>query len=79
MKRVLTQEALVSIANERLKLMPQYREGMQVFTATMQGEILVLRGEFFLDGSGTPTPQTVHALPVYDELAKALGSEFSVV
>jgi hypothetical protein len=79
LKKIVTQDALLNIANERLQNMPHFESGMRIFAVETHGTIFVLRSEFFFDVSGKPTEKTIRVLPVYDELAKALGIEFSVI
>lgn len=79
MKKQVTEHELIKIANTRLINMPEYEEGMQIYTATMESYILKMTGEFFLEADGKATSKTVKALPLYDKLAKELGDEYQVV
>ena len=79
MKKQVSEQELITIANSRLQAMHGYEEGMQIYTASMEKHILMMSGEFFLDANGGATSKTVKAMPLYDELAKELGNEYQVV
>ena len=79
MKKQVTEQALIKVANARLINMPEYEVGMQIYTATMVSHILNMTGEFFLESDGKATLKTVKALALYEKLAKELGDEYQVV
>lgn len=78
MKKQVTEQELIKIANFRLSTMPGYEEGMKIHTASMDRHILKISGEFFLDSDGGATERTKKAMPLYDALVNELGNEYQV-
>lgn len=78
MKKVITEQELIAIANSRLVEMSGYEDGMKIHSARMEKNILVIESELFLSADGGATSKTVEVLPLYEALSKELGSQYEV-
>lgn len=79
MKKLITEQELIAIANSRLAEMSGYEDGMRIHSARMEKNILLIEGEFFLSADGGATSKTAEVLPLYEALSKELGSQYELV
>ncbi|MDN5987529.1 MAG: DUF2498 family protein, partial [Hafniaceae bacterium] len=65
----IKREALLAEANQIIKEHEDYMQGMEATEVEQKGDVLVFRGEFFLDEDGIPTRKTTAVFNMFKHLA----------
>ncbi|MFA0569708.1 YciN family protein [Vibrio gallaecicus] len=77
-KNVIAEFDLLLIANQVIQSHADYIEGMRATSVTEKDEVLVFKGEYFLDDNGLPTPNTTAVFNMFKYLAHHLSKEFTL-
>ena len=77
-KQVITEFDLLLIANQVIQSHDDYIEGMRVDSVTEKDDVLVFKGEYFLDSNGLPTENTTAVFNMFKYLAHHLSKEFTL-
>lgn len=70
---------LLLIANQIIQDHDDYIEGMRADYVEEKDDVLVFKGEYFLDENGLPTPKTTAVFNMFKYLAHHLSKEFTLV
>ena len=74
----IKREALLAEANQIIKEHEDYMQGMEATEVEQKGDVLVFRGEFFLDEDGIPTRKTTAVFNMFKHLAHVLSEKYHV-
>lgn len=77
-KKQISEFELLLIANQVIQDHQDYIEGMRATSVTEQDDVLIFKGEYFLDEKGMPTLQTTAAFNMFKYLAHHLSKEFTL-
>ncbi|MCG9630726.1 MULTISPECIES: YciN family protein [Vibrio] len=77
-KQVITEFDLLLIANQVIQSHDDYIEGMRADSVTEKDDVLVFKGEYFLDSNGLPTENTTAVFNMFKYLAHHLSKEFTL-
>lgn len=66
------------IANHVIQEHADYIEGMRADSVEEKDDVLVFKGEYFLDENGLPTPKTTAVFNMFKYLAHHLSKEFTL-
>ncbi|MCS3455254.1 DUF2498 family protein [Aeromonas rivuli] len=77
-KETLSQEALLTLANELIRNHDEFIHGMHADAVTQRGDVLVFKGEYFLSDDGTPTPKTMAVFNMFKYLAHQLSGKYQL-
>jgi hypothetical protein len=77
-KQVITEFDLLLIANQVIQSHANYIEGMRADSVTEKDDVLVFKGEYFLDSNGLPTENTTAVFNMFKYLAHHLSKEFTL-
>lgn len=72
----IKREALLAEANQIIKEHEDYMQGMEATEVEQKGDVLVFRGEFFLDEDGIPTRKTTAVFNMFKHLAQVLSEKY---
>ena len=72
----IKREALLAEANKIIKEHEDYMQGMEATEVEQKGDVLVFRGEFFLDEDGIPTRKTTAVFNMFKHLAHVLSEKY---
>lgn len=72
----IEREPLLEIANALIAEHQDYFAGLQATDVEQNGDILVFRGEYFLDQQGLPTSKSTTVFNVFKFLAQQLSSQY---
>lgn len=72
----IKREALLAEANQIIKEHEDYMQGMEATEVEQKGDVLVFRGEFFLDEDGIPTRKTTAVFNMFKYLAHVLSEKY---
>ncbi|MFO6493308.1 YciN family protein [Hafnia alvei] len=72
----IKREALLAEANQIIKEHEDYMQGMKATEVEQKGDVLVFRGEFFLDEDGIPTRKTTAVFNMFKHLAHVLSEKY---
>lgn len=72
----IKREALLAEANQIIKEHEDYMQGMEATQVEQKGDVLVFRGEFFLDEDGIPTRKTTAVFNMFKHLAHVLSEKY---
>ena len=72
----IKREALLAEANQIIKEHEDYMQGMEATEVEQKGDVLVFRGEFFLDEDGIPTRKTTAVFNMFKHLAHILSEKY---
>ncbi|AIJ09976.1 MULTISPECIES: YciN family protein [Edwardsiella] len=75
----ITREQLLAEANQIIRDHEDYMKGMVATDVEQKGNVLVFRGEFFLDEDGLPTPKSTAAFNMFKHLAHRLSEKYHLV
>ncbi|OEF26914.1 YciN family protein [Vibrio rumoiensis] len=75
-KIAISELELLMIANQIIQDHADYIEGMRATSVTEKDEVLIFKGEFFLDEQGLPTEKTTAVFNMFKYLALHLSKEF---
>lgn len=77
-KAIISEFDLLLIANQLIQENENYIEGMRAESVEEKADILVFRGEYFLDSNGMPTEKTTAVFNMFKYLAHQLSKEFTL-
>ncbi|MCK6261967.1 YciN family protein [Vibrio sp. ZSDE26] len=69
---------LLLIANQIIQEHEDYIDGMRATSVEEKDEVLVFKGDYFLDDNGLPTANTTAVFNMFKYLAHQLSKEFTV-
>lgn len=73
-----TAEELLKIANDLIKSDYEYMDGMRANSVTQNGEVLVFKGEFFLDNDGIPTAKTNAVFNMFKKITTIMSKQYKL-
>ncbi len=76
-KQPINQFELLLIANQLIQDHANYIEGMRATSVIEKDEVLIFKGEYFLEG-GMPSDKTPHAFNMFKYLAHHLSKQFTL-
>ncbi|KWU01891.1 MAG: YciN family protein [Vibrio toranzoniae] len=77
-KKVIAEFDLLLIANQIIQSHDDYIEGMRANSVVEQDDVLIFKGEYFLDSNGMPTEHTTGVFNMFKYLAHHLSKEFTL-
>ena len=77
-KKVIAEFDLLLIANQIIQSHDDYIEGMRANSVVEKDDVLVFKGEYFLDSNGMPTENTTAVFNMFKYLAHRLSKEFTI-
>lgn len=77
-KKVISKFELLLIANHLIQEHSDYITGMRADEVEEKDDILIFKGQCFLDKSGLPTPNTPAAFNILKYLTLHLSNEFTL-
>ena len=77
-KKVIAEFDLLLIANQIIQSHDDYIEGMRANSVVEKDNVLVFKGEYFLDSNGMPTENTTAVFNMFKYLAHHLSKEFTL-
>ena len=77
-KKVIAEFDLLLIANQIIQSHDDYIEGMRANSVVEKDDVLVFKGEYFLDSKGMPTENTTAVFNMFKYLAHHLSKEFTL-
>lgn len=75
----IEREALLLKANEIIRQHEDYLHGMHADGVEQKGNVLVFRGEYFLDDQGLPTAKSTAVFNMFKHLAHQLSDKYRLV
>jgi len=77
-KKVISKFELLLIANQIIQDHESYLEGMRADSVEEKDDVLVFKGNYFLDDNGLPTTNTTAVFNMFKYLALHLSKEFTL-
>ncbi|WP_375750298.1 YciN family protein [Vibrio sp. HN007] len=77
-RKTISEFELLLIANQIILEHEDYIEGMRAETVEEKDDVLVFKGNYFLDDNGLPTPKTTAVFNMFKYLAHHLSKEFTL-
>lgn len=77
-KKVIAEFDLLLIANQIIQSHDDYIEGMRANSVVEKDDVLIFKGEYFLDSNGMPTENTTAVFNMFKYLAHHLSKEFTL-
>lgn len=77
-KKTISETELLMIANHIIQEHDDYIEGMRATSVEEKEDVLVFKGDYFLDDNGLPTQETTAVFNVFKYLAHHLSKEFTL-
>lgn len=77
-KQAIAEFDLLLIANQIIQEHDDYIEGMRADSVSEKDDVLVFKGEYFLDSNGLPTANTTAVFNMFKYLAHHLSKEFTL-
>ncbi|MEZ8864960.1 YciN family protein [Vibrio splendidus] len=77
-KKVIAEFDLLLIANQIIQSHDDYIEGMRANSVVEKDDVLIFKGEYFLDSNGMPTENTTVVFNMFKYLAHHLSKEFTL-
>lgn len=77
-KKVISQFELLLVANHMIQEHDDYIEGMRADSVEEKEDVLVFKGNYFLDQNGLPTTDTTAVFNMFKYLAHRLSKEFTL-
>jgi hypothetical protein len=72
----ISRESLLAEANKVIREHGDYLHGMEATEVEQKGNVLVFRGEFFLDDNGLPTLKTTAVFNMFKHLAHLFSEKY---
>ncbi|KAB8308908.1 MULTISPECIES: YciN family protein [Rahnella] len=72
----ISREALLAEANKVIREHDEYLSGMAATEVEQKGNVLVFRGEFFMDENGLPTRKTTAVFNMFKHLAHLFSEKY---
>lgn len=73
-----TADELLKIANDLIKSDYEYMDGMRADSVTQNGEVLVFKGEFFLDNDDIPTAKTNAVFNMFKKITTIMSKQYKL-
>lgn len=77
-KKSISEFDLLLIANQIIQQHDSYIEGMRAESVEEKDDVLVFKGNYFLDNNGLPTEKTTAVFNMFKYLAHQLSGEFTL-
>ncbi|CAM4299446.1 MULTISPECIES: YciN family protein [Vibrio] len=77
-KKPISEFELLLIANNLIQEHDDYIEGMRATSVVEKDDVLIFKGDYFLDDKGLPTQNTTAVFNMFKYLAHHLSKEFTV-
>ncbi|MDH5887377.1 YciN family protein [Vibrio splendidus] len=77
-KKVIAEFDLLLIANQIIQSHDDYIEGMRANSVVEKDDVLIFKGEYFLNSNGMPTENTTAVFNMFKYLAHHLSKEFTL-
>ncbi|MDP2489336.1 YciN family protein [Vibrio splendidus] len=77
-KKVIPEFDLLLIANQIIQSHDDYIEGMRANSVVEKDDVLIFKGEYFLNSNGMPTENTTAVFNMFKYLAHHLSKEFTL-
>ncbi|MEZ8377555.1 YciN family protein [Vibrio splendidus] len=77
-KKLIAEFDLLLIANQIIQSHDDYIEGMRANSVVEKDDVLIFKGEYFLDSNGMPTENTTAVFNMFKYLAHHLSKEFTL-
>ncbi len=77
-RKTISEFELLMIANHVIQQHDDYIEGMRADSVEEKEDVLVFKGNYFLDDSGLPTANTTAVFNMFKYLAHHLSKEFTL-
>ncbi len=77
-RKVISKEELLKIANKMMKDDYEYLDGMEATDVSQNGEVLVFKGEYFLDEQGLPTLKTNAVFNMFKKVTTVLSKQYKL-
>ncbi|MDW6093190.1 YciN family protein [Vibrio rhizosphaerae] len=77
-KKIISVSDLLMIANQLIQEHEHYIEGMRAEAVEEKDDVLVFKGNYFLDEQGLPTAKTTAVFNMFKYLAHQLSKEFTL-
>ena len=77
-KQRISSKALLKIANQHIQSHDDFLEGMAALSVEEKADVLIFKGEYFLDEHGLPTQNTTQAFNMFKYLAHVLSKQYSL-
>jgi len=77
-KKVVSEFELLLIANQLIQDHDQYFDGLRADSVEEKDDVLVFKGNYFLDDKGLPTEKTTAVFNMFKYLAHQLSKEFTI-
>lgn len=72
----ISRQALLEEANQIIQNHDDFIHGIEATDVEQKGDVLVFRGEFFLDENGLPTRKTTAVFNMFKHLAHILSAKY---
>lgn len=77
-RKAISSFDLLLIANQIIQEHDDYIEGMRADSVEEKDDVLVFKGNYFLDETGLPTENTTRVFNMFKYLAHHLSKEFTL-
>jgi hypothetical protein len=77
-KKYINQNELLMIANQLIQSHEGFIDGMRATSVEEKDDVLVFKGDYFLDQQGLPTQNTTAVFNMFKYLAHRLSKEFTL-
>ncbi|PWC12667.1 hypothetical protein B4923_09000 [Brenneria roseae subsp. americana] len=78
-KTPIDRQSLLAEANSIIQNHDDYLHGMLAESVEQKNDVLVFRGEFFLDDNGLPTLKTTAVFNMFKHLAQVLSEKYYLI
>ncbi len=72
----ISREALLAEANKIIHEHEDYMHGMHATDVEQKNDVLIFKGDYFLDENGLPTPKSNAIFNMFKHLAHVLSSKY---
>lgn len=77
-RKAASAEEILKIANQMIKEDYEYMDGMEATSVTQNGDVLVFKGNFFLDDNGIPTMKTNAVFNMFKKVTTVLSKQYKL-
>jgi len=75
-KQPIEQAALIAEANQMIRQHEDFIHGMEVTDVEQRNDVLIFKGEYFLDSQGLPTPKSTAVFNMFKYLSHVLSEKY---
>jgi len=75
-KQLIGQAALLAEANQMIRQHEDFIHGMEVTDVEQRNDVLIFKGEYFLDSEGLPTPKSTAVFNMFKYLSHVLSEKY---